>query len=150
MTNAPAPTPVHLTDDMRQAVNGALANGTPVVLAYVAENGQPNLSFRGSAQAYSDDQLAVWVRNPEGGLQRALAQNPRVTLLYRDPQTRTTLNFQGRGHFESADDVRNRVYENAPAPEQNADRERHGLALIVDLDRVTGVVPGSRVLMQRS
>ncbi len=149
MTTPTAPTPITLSDEMREAVNGALANGTPVVVAYVDENGQPNLSYRGSVQVYGDDQLAVWVRNPEGGLQRALRSNPRLSLLFRSTSPRMVLSFQGRGHFESADDVRNKVYENSPEPERNADRERKGLALIVDLDRVTGFGPGGRYQMER-
>ena len=149
MTNAPSPTPIKLTDDIREAVNGALGAGNPVIVAYVDENGQPSLSFRGSAQAFSDDQLAIWVRNPEGGLQRALAKNPRLTLLYRSAQPRMVFNFQGRGHFDSADGTRTKVYDNSPEPERNADRERKGLALVIDLDRVTGFGPGGRVLMQR-
>lgn len=149
MTTPTAPTPIQLSDEMRNAVNNALVNGTPVIVAYVDENGQPNLSFRGSTQAYSPDQLAIWVRNPEGGLPRALRNNPRVTLLYRNPQTRLMLNFQGRGHFESGEDVRTKVYENSPEPERNADRERKGLALVIDLDRLTGFGPGGRYMMQR-
>ena len=149
MTTA-TPAPVQLSAEMREAINGALANGTPTIVAYVDETGQPSLSFRGSTQVYSDDQLAIWVRNPEGGLQRALALNPRLTVLYRNPQTRMMLNCQGRGHFDSSETARATVYEHSPQPEQNADRERKGLALIIDLDRVTGVVPGGRVLMQRS
>ncbi len=149
MTTA-SPTPIKLSDEMREAINGALENGTPAIVAYVDERGQPSLSFRGSAQVYSDDQLAIWVRNPEGGLQRALAHNPRITVLYRNPQTRMMLNMQGRGHFESSEQVRNTVYEHSPQPEQNADRERKGLALIIDLDRVTGFMPGGRVQMERA
>jgi hypothetical protein len=130
-------------------VNNALTDGNPVIVAYVDESGQPNLSFRGSAQAYGDDQLAIWVRNPEGGLQKSLAKNARLTLLYRNPQTRQMLNFQGRGRFDSSEAARKTVYENSPQPEQNADRERKGLALIVDLDKVSGFGPGGRVMMQR-
>ena len=150
MTTAPAgPTPVKFTDEMREAINGAYDNGTPIVVAYVDENGQPSLSFRGSTQVYSDDQLAIWVRNPEGGLQRAVKNNPRMTILYRNPQTRVMINAQGRAHFESGEDVRNRVYESSPQGEQNADRERKGMALIIDVDKATGVIPGGRLNMQR-
>jgi hypothetical protein len=149
MTSAPQPTPIKFTDDIRESINSALANGTPVVVAYVDENGQPSLSFRGSTQVYGDDQLAIWVRNPEGGLQRALDKNPRLTLLYRNPQTRSMLNFQGRGHFDSSEEVRNKVYDSSPEPERNADRDRKGLALVIDLDRVSGFAPGSRIMMQR-
>jgi predicted pyridoxine 5'-phosphate oxidase superfamily flavin-nucleotide-binding protein len=143
------PIPIHLTEEMRDAINGALANGTPVVVAYVDERGQPRLSFRGSTQVFGDDQLAIWVRNPEGGLVRALAANPRITLLYRNPQPRTMLTFEGRGHIDAADATRTAVYERSPEVERNLDPERKGLALIVDLDRVTGITPSGRVLMQR-
>jgi hypothetical protein len=149
MTTEPSPSPVKLTEEMRDAVNGALANGTPVVVAYVDERGQPRLSFRGSTQVFSDDQLAIWVRNPEGGLPRALSTNPRATLLYRSPQPRMLLTFEGRGRVDPADATRRTVYEQAPEPERNADPERKGVALIVDLDRVTGFTPAGRILMQR-
>src|SRR5687767_3797563 len=96
MTTDATPGPIRLTDELRTAINGALANGTPVVVAYVDERGQPRLSFRGSTQVFGDDQLAIWARNPEGGLLRALAANPRVTLLYRNPQPRLLLTFEGR------------------------------------------------------
>jgi hypothetical protein len=143
------PVPIQLTEEMRAAVNGALANGTPVVVAYVDERGQPRLSFRGSTQVYGDDQLAIWVRNPEGGLQQAVAANPRISLLYRNPQPRMMLTFEGRGHFDATEATRTAVYEQAPEAERNLDPERKGLALIVDLDRVTGITPSGRVLMQR-
>lgn len=141
--------PIKLTDEIREAVNGALANGTPVVVAYVNEDGQPSLSFRGSTQVYSDDQLAIWVRNPEGGLLRSLAKNPRITLLYRNPATRQMLNFQGRGRVENSPEVREKVYNSAPEPEQRADPEKKGMPLIIDLDRVTGAGPSGRIAMQR-
>jgi hypothetical protein len=143
------PTAIELNETIANAVNHALEEGKPVVVAYVDEEGQPRLSFRGSTQVYSPTQLAIWVRNPEGGLQRALQKNPRISLLYRSAEPRMTLNFMGRGHIESSEEVRKKVYESAPQAEQNADKERKGLALIIDLDRVTGVVPGQPINMQR-
>src|SRR5215217_7453575 len=114
MTTEPGPGPIKLTDEMRDAVNGALANGTPVVVAYVDERGQPRLSFRGSTQVSGDDQLAIWVRNPEGGLPRALAANPRVSLLYRNTQPRMMLVFEGRGRIDDSEATRAAVYERSP------------------------------------
>jgi hypothetical protein len=143
-------TPIKITDEIKEAVNGALANGTPVVVAYVNEDGQPSLSFRGSTQVYSDDQLAIWVRNPDGGLLRSLSKNPRITILYRNPATRQMLNFQGRAHVEDAADVREKVYSSAPESEQRADAEKKGRPLIIDLDRVAGAGPSGRIMMQRS
>ena len=149
MTTSPGPGPVELNDTIAQAVNSALTDGKPVVVAYVGVDGQPRLSFRGSTQVYSPGQLAIWVRNPEGGLQRALAANPRLTLLYRSADPRMMFNFQGRGHLERSDDVRKKVYESAPQSEQNADKDRKGLALIIDVDRVNGFAPGAAINMQR-
>jgi uncharacterized protein GlcG (DUF336 family) len=157
MTTPAAPQPpqfvpltdMKLTDEIKEAVNGALANRTPVMVAYVDEEGQPSLSFRGSTQAYSDNQLAVWVRNPEGGLQNALKKNNRVTLFYRDTEKRMTLQFKGQGHIESDAKTRETVYNNSPEGERNADREQKGFALIIDLDRVDGIMPGIRVQMRK-
>jgi len=145
-----SPSPVELNDTIKQALGSALTDGKPVVVAYVDEGGQPKLSFRGSTQVFSPTQVAIWVRNPEGGLQKALAANPRVTLLYRSPEPRMMLNIQGRGHFDSSDAVRTKVYESSPQSEQNADRERKGMALIIDVDRLNGMAPGAAFNMQRS
>jgi hypothetical protein len=145
-----SPGPVELNDTIKDALGSALTDGKPVVVAYVDENGQPKLSFRGSTQVYSPTQVAIWVRNPEGGLQKALAKNPRLTLLYRSPEPRMMLNIQGRGKFDDSEAVRNKVYESSPQSEQNADRERKGKALVIDVDRVNGMAPGAAFNMQRS
>jgi hypothetical protein len=145
----PPKTAVHLTDNVKNLVNGSLANGTPFVVAYVDGNGSPRLSMRGSTQTYGDDQLAIWVRNPEGGLRRALDGNPHIGLWYRDQQTRAGLQFYGRGHVDDSDAAREKVYTSSPEPEQRADPERKGFALIIDLDQVQGMGPDGRLNMER-
>src|SRR5579884_4085148 len=103
---APAQQVEALPDFVKGVINGALANNTPIVVAYSDENGQPVLSLRGSTQVYSDTQLCIWVRNASGGIVQAMSRNPRVSLLYRDSRSRTTLIMQGRGHVETSDEVR--------------------------------------------
>ncbi|MBO0683664.1 MAG: pyridoxamine 5'-phosphate oxidase family protein [Candidatus Dormibacteraeota bacterium] len=142
-------TELALTDDIKSAVNGALANGTPMLLSYVDSQGSPHLSFRGSTQVYSDDQLAVWVRDPEGGVLGAVATNPRVAMLYRDPKTRRSYQFAGRAHVAEDPAVVDRVYACTPELERNMDAQRRGRALIIDLDRVEGMGGGVRVRMER-
>jgi hypothetical protein len=146
---AEGPGPIELNETIKEAVDHALEQGKPIVVSYVDEQGQPRLSFRGSTQVYGKDQLAIWIRNPEGGLQKALAKNPRLALLYRSPEPRMNFNFMGRGHFDSSEGVRAKVYESSPQSEQNADKDRKGMALVIDLDRVTGVIPGAPINMQR-
>lgn len=124
---------------VRGIINGALNNGTPMVVAYTDESGQPALSLRGSTQVYSDTQLAIWVRNADGGIVRAMSSgNNRVSLLYRDSKVRTTLVIQGRGHVETDPAVRERVYQLSPEVEQNHDTGRKGAALIIDITSLGG------------
>jgi len=144
----PPVTDVQFTDDIKEVVNGAYAAGAPSLVAYVDENGQPSLSIRGSTKTYSDNQLAVWVR-PGSKLADALARNNRVSIMIRNPETRSTLNFRGRATLESSEEVRNRVYENAPENEQKADPERKGQPLILDVDRLDGRTPAGAYRMLR-
>ncbi|HYY88388.1 MAG TPA: nuclear transport factor 2 family protein [Chloroflexota bacterium] len=136
---------------VKALVNGALANGTPMCVAYTDESGQPVLSLRGSTQAYSDTQLSIWVRNADGGLVKAMSgSNPKVSLLYRDSKTRTTLIFQGRGRIEASDAVRARVYALAPEVEQNHDPSRRGAALVIDITQLQGTTVRGPIRFSRA
>ncbi len=66
MSAPPILTELRLSEDMQRAVDTAFETLKPIVVSYVDENGAPQLSFRGSTQAHSETQLAIWVRNPEG------------------------------------------------------------------------------------
>lgn len=145
MTNA-GPTPLQLTEEMKQAVNNAYDNRTPMVVVYVDENGQPSMSLRGTVQAWSDTQLAFWARSGSS-LPSALAARPRVTLWYRDPATRTTIQFRGTAKVDGDENFRTLVFDRSPANEQAADPERKGVAVLVDLDRVDGRTPAGPVAM---
>jgi predicted pyridoxine 5'-phosphate oxidase superfamily flavin-nucleotide-binding protein len=148
--NPPAPpTPLALTPEIKDAVNNALANGTPVIVTYVDAQGQPHMSPRGTAQALSDHQLAVWNRDPEGGMTKGVAANPRVALFYRDGPKRTQYTFTGRARVASDPADRDRIYEASPEVERNFDARRLGTAVIIDLDFVEGAGPSGRVRMSR-
>jgi hypothetical protein len=67
-----------------------------------------------------------------------MARNPRVSLLYRDSKSRTTLIIQGRGHVETDPEIRERVYLLSPEVEQNHDTARKGAALIIDVVSLSG------------
>src|SRR5690606_14488523 len=57
---------IQLTDEMKTAINNALVDGVPIIISSVDATGQPSISLRGSTQAFSDSQLAIWVRDPNG------------------------------------------------------------------------------------
>ena len=75
-------TELKLTDQVKDLVDKALDRGKPLVIAYVAEDGKPSISFRGSTQVYISTQLAIWVRNAKSGLATAIGNNPNVLLFY--------------------------------------------------------------------
>ena len=76
----PAPlTDMKLTDEIKSALGDPFGSGNFSIISYVDGSGQPNLSFRGSIHVHGDKQLALWARNPEGGLLKALKKRP-VTL----------------------------------------------------------------------
>lgn len=137
---------IRLTEEMRAAVDGALADGVPIVIAAVDADGQPSITFRGSTQALDAERLALWARNPEGGLVRSIRGNPHVALLYRHPGRGLALLFHGRAHVAEDPALAAAIYERSPEPERARDPERGGVAVVVELDRV---IQRGAVIMER-
>src|SRR5271170_4295849 len=105
----PVLTELMLSPALKDTVNTALARGRMMSVAYVSPEGRPELSFRGSVQAYSDTQLAIWIRNPVGGILKAVTSgHPHISLLYGelDAQSKAFVSFQGRGRVDSSESVR--------------------------------------------
>jgi hypothetical protein len=142
---------IKLSDELKQLVNEAYGNRMAIIFAYVDNDGQPHISFRGSMQAYTDDSFAMWARNPEGGLLKQISSggNNRVTMMYRNPQERITYLFYGRARINDDPDFRNQVYEHQHEFERNFDPDRKGRALVVDLDLVEGGPPDNKIRMVR-
>lgn len=152
---SPPAGPVRLTDDLAARIDSALESKAPMLMAYTDHTGQPVLSFRGSVQTLGEDELGLWIRNPDGRFLRSIAVNARVALMYRHEATKATYQFQGRARVSDTPADRNRIFERAPRAEREHDFARLGKAVIIKLDRVEGYAglgPGGqidRVLMQR-
>lgn len=146
----PPPVPLRLTGEIKAAVDGALDNETPVLVAYSTQDGEIHVSYRGTVQAYSDDQLALWARDPQGGLPRNIVSRPKVTLFYRDPKTRVTYTFYGRARIEDGPAARTAIFDNSHPRERQMDFRRGGVAIVVNLDKVEGRGPAGPLLMLRS
>jgi predicted pyridoxine 5'-phosphate oxidase superfamily flavin-nucleotide-binding protein len=131
---------LELPDEVRELVNGALGAGNPILLAAITTDGKPRMSFRGSVQALGPDQLGFWVRRVEGETMEGIKANPNVALMYRDAGKRLLLQFAGRARIAADKAERDRVYESAPERERNADPERKGEGVVIDLDRVEGML----------
>jgi general stress protein 26 len=132
------PTELKLPPDLKERINNALKEQHPILISYVDETGQPNVTFRGSTQAYSDNQLAIWVRNEGGKMLRSIQKNAKVALMYRDEDAKATYNFQGRARIDTGEATRKKVYDTMAQVERDHDFARLGVAMIIDLDLVEG------------
>ena len=130
---------IEINDEIREHVNGAILAGNPMIMASVDDQGRPRLSFRGSVAVFSSDQLGVWARNAEGQTAGAIGANPHVAFMYRSPAQRVILQFAGRARLAEGAE-RDQVYANAPEFEQKADPEKKGVGIVVDLDKVEGLL----------
>lgn len=130
--------PIVLPESLKRRIDNALAERHPMLVSHVDAQGQPVLSFRGSVQAFGDDQLALWVRNATGGFVEAIRANPRIALMYRDEEAKATYQFQGRARVTDVPAERERIFGRAPQAERAHDFAMLGAAVVVDLDRVEG------------
>jgi len=132
---------------VRTAINGALANGTPIVMGYAGKDGAPVLSLRGSTQVYGDAELCMWVRNPKGGFVDAARAGQPVSLLYRDSSRRMTLVMSGRASIAEGP-ARDRVWSLIPEVEKRHDPPRNGVAVLIKIQRCQGNTPSGPVNVQ--
>jgi hypothetical protein len=145
----PEPSPIAISEELQAMIDGALTNGTPIVVSYVDARGVPHISPRGSVQVLNERQVALWARDPEGGILAGIAANPHIAMYYRDPKTRSAITMTGRATIVRDGPVRDRVYENQPALERNFDGRKRGIAIVVDLDEVETAGPSGRARMVR-
>jgi len=129
---------IELTDTLRAAVDGAIDQGRVLTLAYIDDDGRPHATFFGSVHVHSNDQLALWVRDPNGGLPKAIATRPHVALVYADISTKTYFRFAGRARLAADPETRERVFTEMHPIEQKFDADRKGVAVVIDLDAANG------------
>ena len=149
----PTLTELKLNEQIRDLINNSYLRGFPIIIGYVTADLRPSLSFRGSAWVYSDTEVAVWARSPEGGIVKAMADNPNVMLVYREPNPETgrskaILNMRGRGRVGTSEADRRKVYDGMPQVERDADKEFNGVPVIVEIESIDGVMPGARLQMR--
>jgi len=141
---------VDLSGEIAEAINGAAASGTAMLIAYTDADGRPSMSFRGSTQVYSSDQVAVWARNPDSGLPENVKERPLVSLMYYNRQTPGPFFLTIKGRARVAPEANEHVYDHMIQGERDRDPERQGVAVVVDVDSVTGAGPDGRISQERA
>lgn len=136
---------IELTDEMREAIDNALAQGAPVLMASASKAGMPDIVFKGSTMVWDSEHLAYWER-ARGQTLRNLEENPQVCVLYRNVQTRKAWKFFGVAELQYEGDIRQRVMDWTIEVELQRDPERKGVAVII---RVDLVLQAGQPIMQR-
>jgi hypothetical protein len=137
---------VSLPEEMQAAINNAFDDGYPIVWASVGSDGQPVQNFFGTSQAFSDHELAVWMRTPDRGFLKRIEENPQATMLYRNAETRLTFQIHSEPRRVTDEATRKRIYDQSPERERTQDPEMQGVAVIAEIVRV---IQRGEVLMQR-
>ncbi len=141
---------VDISGDIGEFVDTAFDRREPMVLAYVDGDGAPHVSYRGTVQSVSSDQVAIWIRNRSGGFLQAIQQNPRVALIGGDRTRGAHYVLEGRAALvDDDDDLRRVVYESSAEHERSIDAGMRGVAVVVDLDVVKGGPLGATVHQRR-
>jgi hypothetical protein len=101
------------------------------------------VSFRGSTHVHGPTELALWARKRDSGLAEAIAERPRVSLVYyggSDGPGPMFLSIEGRARV--APEIDDEVWAAIIEGERRQDPERNGVAVLIDVDTVTGAGSG--------
>ena len=129
---------IALTDQMRELIDNALANGCPCTIATTSANGEPDIGYKGSMMVFDGESLAYWERTKRQHLKNLL-ENPRVVVLFRDPKTRINWRIHGVATVHDKGPVRDQVMARTVKAELEKDPERKGSAVIIRVDKVTNL-----------
>ena len=137
---------IELTDEMKELVDNALANGTPCILGTASPTGEPHLGLRGSMMVFDKESLAYWERT-RGEELKLIESNPNVVVLLRNPSRRLGWKFYGAATVHREGPVREQVMARVVEPELARDLEKKGVAVVIKVKRVTNLA--GKVLQER-
>jgi predicted pyridoxine 5'-phosphate oxidase superfamily flavin-nucleotide-binding protein len=133
-----------IKDEWREAINNALADGAPALVGTVSANGQPQISPKGSVLVHDATKLAYWERSLRSALAN-VRDNPNVVIYFRNPARAAelpqgaALRFYGKARIVESGPEREAVMGKVVKRELDADPGRKGVAVIVDVDRITNL-----------
>src|SRR5512145_860842 len=99
---------IKLTDEMRNMIDPALANGSPCILATVSGDGEPDIGYKGSMMVFDGESLAYWERTKRQHMKN-VKENPRVVVLFRDEKTKAAWRFHGTATMHEDGPIRDQV-----------------------------------------
>jgi hypothetical protein len=123
-----------------EAINNALAEGTPCVLATCGEE-TPDIGFKGSMVVFDQDHLAYWERT-KGGHLANLRRNQGAAVVYFSRERGKYLRMYGQATIYEDGPARDLILSQVPEPELEKDPERKGVAVRIRVDRLVEAFAG--------
>jgi hypothetical protein len=136
---------IELTDEMTAALERALVERSPCLVATASASGVPDVSFRGSVLVFDKEHLAFWERAKRETLQN-LQENPWACVFYRNAETRVVWRFYGEAQILKDGELRSQIMERVNPFELAQDTDRSGYAILIRVDRVRA---GAETIMER-
>ena len=136
---------IALTTEMTKALDDALINRSPCLVATSSAAGIPDVSYRGSVLVFDEEHLAFWER-AKGETLSNVTENPQVCVLYSNAATRVSWRFYGSAEVLTGGAVRAAIMERVNQFELAQDPDRTGFAILVRVDRVRS---RNETIMQR-
>ncbi len=130
--------------EFSEAIDGALMNGSPCILATVDAQGRPNLGFKGSMMVLDSEHLAYWERSRGQHLANLRVQ-PQVAVQYFNRDQGLYLHFHGEAELHETGPVREQVLARVIQPELDRDPERRGVAVVIRVHTVADVFKQRRL-----
>jgi hypothetical protein len=137
---------IAMTDQMREMIDNALANGSPCILATAAADGEPDIGYKGSMMVFDKESLAYWERTKRQHLKN-VQENSKVVVLFRDPKTRVNFRFHGAATVHQDGAIRDQVMARTVKDELDKDPERKGAAVVIRVNKITNLA--GQVLQSR-
>ena len=137
---------ISISDQMKELIDNALANGSPCILATVSADGEPDIGYKGSMMVFDNESLAYWERTRRVHMKN-VKENPRVIVLFRDAKTKAAWRFHGTATLHESGQIRDQVMARTVKDELDKDPERKGAAVVIRLDKITNM--GGQVLSSR-
>ncbi len=127
---------IDMNGQMKELVDRAHADGWDCTLGTVDKDGQPQLSLMGSVMVFDYETLAYWERAKRSALEN-VAENPKVVILYNNPEDRIRWRFYGTAVVHASGPIREEVMSRTVQAELDRDPERLGVAVLVKVDKIS-------------
>ncbi|MEE8465325.1 MAG: pyridoxamine 5'-phosphate oxidase family protein [Dehalococcoidia bacterium] len=126
---------IDMNGEMKELVDRAHADGLSCTVGTAGKDGQPQLSLKGSVMVFDSETLAYWERAKRSALEN-VGQNPKVVILYNNPEKRIRWRFYGEAVVHDSGPIREEDMARTVQAELDRDPERLGVAVLVKVAKI--------------